>query len=104
MDKIIITGSEGLIGKKVSRFFSQKKNFIIVKLDKKLGHNLTSETEVNKIFKKNKNAKYLINLHGFNDHVKKSKITSKNYKEDFLNYHLNNVFSVYLTNQKFIQN
>jgi len=102
--KIIITGSEGLIGKKVSNFFLKKKDFNVIKIDKKLGHNLISESEVDKIFKKNKDAIYLINLHGFNDHVKKSKSKSKNFKNDFLNYHLNNVFSVYLTNSKFINN
>ena len=102
MNKIIITGSEGLIGKKVANFFSKKREFKVVKLDKKLGHNLISETEVDKIFKKNKNANYLINLHGFNDHERKNKPQSRNYKDDFLNYHLNNVFSVYLTNLKFI--
>ena len=104
MNKIIITGSEGLIGKKVSNFFLKKKGFKIVKLDKKLGHNLVSEAKVDEIFKKNKDANYLINLHGFNDHVKKNKPKTANYKNDFLNYHLNNVFSVYLTNLKFINN
>jgi len=104
MNKIIITGSEGLIGKKVANFFSKKRGFKVVKLDKKLGYNLISETEVDKIFKKNKNANYLINLHGFNDHERKNKPQSRNYKDDFLNYHLNNVFSVYLTNLKFIEN
>jgi len=103
MNKIIITGSEGLIGKKVSNFFLKKK-FKIIKLDKTLGHNLNSETEVEKIFIKNKNANYLINLHGFNDHVKKDKSKSASIKNDFLNYHLNNVFSVYLTNLAFIKN
>jgi|TARA_B100001964_G_scaffold41810_1_gene46176 NAD(P)-dependent dehydrogenase (short-subunit alcohol dehydrogenase family) len=104
MNKIIITGSEGLIGKKVSNFFSKKSGFKIVKLDKKLGHNLISEAEVSKIFRKNKNANYLINLHGLDDRVKKNKSKSQNLKDDFLNYHLNNVFSVYLTNIKFIKN
>ena len=104
MTKIIITGSEGLIGKKVSKFFLKKKDFKVVKIDKKLGHNLVSESEVDKIFKKNRDACFLINLHGFNDHVKKRKSKSKNLKDDFLNYHLNNVFSVYLTNLKFINN
>ena len=103
MNKIIITGSEGLIGKEVSRFFSKKKKYKIIKLDKKLGHNLTSETHVDKIFKKNKDANYLINLHGLNDHVKKNQSKSLGDKNDFLNYHLNNVFSVYLTNLKFIK-
>jgi len=104
MNKIIITGSEELIGKKISHFFLKKKKYKVVKIDQKLGHNLTSEIEVNDIFKKNNDASYLINLHGFNDHVKKNKSKIKNYKEDFLNYHLNNVFSVYLTNIKFINN
>ena len=104
MNKIIITGSEGLIGKKISNYFLKKNNFKIVKLDKKLGHNLTSEIDVDKIFKKNKDANYLINLHGINDHVKKNKSVSVNAKDDFLNYHLNNIFSVYLTNLKFIKN
>ena len=103
MNNIIITGSEGLIGKKVSSFFSKKKKCKIIKLDKKLGHNLTSEIAVDKIFKKNKDANYLINLHGYNDHVKKNKSKSLGDKNDFLNYHLNNVFSVYLTNLKFIK-
>jgi NAD(P)-dependent dehydrogenase (short-subunit alcohol dehydrogenase family) len=103
MNKIIITGSEGLIGKKVSDFFIKKKKFKIIKLDKKLGHDLITENNVDKIFKKHKNANYLINLHGLNDHVKKDKSKSTNDKNDFLNYHLNNVLSVYLTNSKFIK-
>ena len=103
MNKIIITGSEGLIGKKVSNFFLKKK-FKIIKLDKKLGHNLNSESEVEKIFKNNRDVNYLINLHGFNDHVKKNKSKLINVKDDFLNYHLNNVFSVYLTNLTFVKN
>jgi len=40
------------IDKKVSNFFLKKK-FKIIKLDKKLGHNLNSESEVEKIFKNN---------------------------------------------------
>jgi NAD(P)-dependent dehydrogenase (short-subunit alcohol dehydrogenase family) len=103
MIKTIITGSEGLIGKKVSKFFSKKRKFKIIKLDKKLGHNLTSENEVDLIFKKNKDANYLINLHGFNDHIRKNNSKSDDSKSEFLNYHLNNVFSVYLTNSKFIK-
>lgn len=104
MNKIIITGSEGLIGKKVSKFFSKKKDYKVIKLDKRLGHNLTSENEVDKIFKKNKDANYLINLHGLNDHIKNNKSKFEGTKSEFLNFHLNNVFSVYLTNSKFIKN
>ena len=104
MNKIIITGSEGLIGKKVTSFFSKKKNYKVIKLDKKLGHNLTSESDVDEIFKKNKEANYLINLHGLNDHIKSNKSKFSGTKNEFLNFHLNNVFSVYLTNSKFIKN
>jgi len=105
MKKIIITGSEGLIGKKVSSYFIKKK-IKIIKLDKLLGHDLTSEDSVDRIFKKNKDANYLINLHGVNDHVKKGNVknSSLSSKDEFLNFHLNNVFSFYLTNLKFIQN
>jgi len=102
MNKIILTGSEGLIGKKVAKFFL-KKNFKVIKFDSKLGHNLNNEKEVSVLFKKNKDTNYLINLHGFKDHVKKKKTKSLNLKHDFLNYHLNNVFSVYLTNLNFIR-
>jgi NAD(P)-dependent dehydrogenase (short-subunit alcohol dehydrogenase family) len=100
MKKIIITGSEGLIGKNLSNYL--KKKFEIVKIDFKLGHDLNDEEQVKKIFKLNKNSDYLINLHGLNDHVKKKNNKKENSKEIFLKYCLDNVYSVYLTNKFFI--
>lgn len=66
MSKITITGSEGLIGKKITNFFS--KDHSINKLDFKLGHDLSDETFVQNWFKKNK-SNYLINCFAINDHV-----------------------------------
>ena len=49
MKKIVITGGEGLIGKKLKEYFSQK--YEIISLDISLGHDLTDNTFVNKFFK-----------------------------------------------------
>ena len=50
--KIIITGSEGLIGKQLVKHL--EKNHSILKLDLKLGHDLTDEKFVKRWFKGNK--------------------------------------------------
>jgi len=64
--KIIITGSEGLLGKELVRFLS--KNNQILTLDLILGHDLTNEKFVRAWFKKNK-ADALVNCFAMNDHV-----------------------------------
>ena len=46
--KIIITGSEGLLGKEISNHL--EKNNEIIKLDLKLGHELSNEQFVSKFF------------------------------------------------------
>ena len=56
MEKIILTGSEGLIGKKIYNFLKNLK----LGLDIKKG-DLVNE-KVLDILKKNKDAKYLINF------------------------------------------
>ena len=66
MEKIIITGSEGLIGSELSRFLEKKNK--IYKLDIELGHDLTDEKFVQTWFKNNP-ANYLINCFALNDHV-----------------------------------
>ncbi len=104
MNKILITGSEGLIGKKISNYLKNKNQ--VVQLDIKKNINLCNENDVEKFFKKNNNFNYLINLHGANEHIglKKSKI--KDYKSDkklFDHFFYNNVFSTYLTNKYFIK-
>ena len=57
-DKIIVTGSEGLIGKSLVKQLS--KSFNWVKVDWKLGHDLTDEKKViNLISKKDKIKNFL---------------------------------------------
>ena len=68
--KIIITGSEGLLGSELSRYL--KKNNDVLRLDLVLGHDLTDETFVKKWFKENK-ADGLINCFALNDHVDKTR-------------------------------
>ena len=64
--KIIITGSEGLIGKELTNYLSQ--NHEIIKLDLTLGHDLTDEKFVKKWFSQNYGDS-LINCFALNDHV-----------------------------------
>jgi len=66
--KIIINGSEGLIGRELSHHL--EKNNEILKVDLALGHDLTDEIFVKKWFKENK-ASSIINCFALNDHVDK---------------------------------
>ncbi len=67
--KIIVTGSEGLLGHEICKFL-QKKNEVI-HLDLTLGHDLSDEIFVKKWFKKNK-GDCLINCFALNDHVERN--------------------------------
>ena len=51
-EKIVITGSEGLIGTKLKKHL--KNTFDILCLDKQLGNDLTDEKYVENWFKQNK--------------------------------------------------
>ena len=68
--KIILTGSEGLIGKQL--FYNLSKTNDVLKVDLSLGHDLTDEKFVKSWFKKNK-AICLINCFALNDHVDNSR-------------------------------
>lgn len=97
MKKIIITGSEGLIGSELSRFLEKKNR--IYKLDIELGHDLTDEKFVQTWFKNN-SANYLINCFALNDHIdsKRKKRTlfdvSLNSFSKYMNVNLTSLFSV----------
>ena len=95
--KIIITGSEGLLGKEISEFL--EKNNDVLRLDLKLGHDLTNEDFVKKFFKENM-ADCLVNCFAYNDHVKKGEkrgtifdISLDSFNE-FLEINLTSLFSV----------
>lgn len=95
--KIIITGSEGLLGNELSKYLSKKHK--LLKLDLSLGHDLNDEQFVKKWFKKNK-ANYLINCFALNDHVEKNQKRSTMFNisldsmREVLNVNLVSLFSV----------
>ena len=64
MDKMLITGSEGLIGKKLVKYYSDK--YQILKLDLALGHDLTNEEFVSEWFNNNRDISSIILLHAYN--------------------------------------
>ena len=64
--KIIVTGSEGLLGKVICKHL--EKNNKVLKLDLKLGNDLSDENFVKKWFSKNR-ADYLVNCFALNDHI-----------------------------------
>ncbi len=100
--KIIITGSEGLIGKKICKYLI-KSNFSVTKLDLKYGHDLTNPNVVRKLMHDHRDHSYLINLHGVNDHIKSKRKKTPDDLTYFNNIFHNNVYSVYLTNKYFIE-
>ena len=67
--KITITGSEGIVGKELCKFFKKED---VIPLDLKNGHDLTDENFVKKWFKNNQ-TDYLINCFALNDHIEKNK-------------------------------
>ena len=85
MRRVIITGSEGLIGSSVSSFLS-KEGYECIELDIKLGHDLTDEIFVKKYFANNP-ADSLVNLFALNHHID-------------LNHQKNNLFNVDLDSFK----
>ena len=62
--RLVITGSEGLIGKKLVKHF--KKDFEILKLDIQLGNDLSDEKYVKDFFKSNTNLYGIIVCHAHN--------------------------------------
>lgn len=65
---IIITGSEGLIGRELAGHF-QTLGDTVHRVDLALGHDLTDEAQVKKIFSAHADAAYLVNCFAINDHV-----------------------------------
>ncbi len=62
--RLVITGSEGLIGRRLVSHFS--KEYEILKLDLSLGHNLADPEFVENWFKQNKNLYGMIVCHAYN--------------------------------------
>ena len=98
MKKIVITGSEGLIGSKLQ--ISLIKNFEVIPLDKSLGHDLTDSSFVKSFFEDNKDIYGLIVLHAYNPKpIKNSlKIEPINFKlnelRDYMEVNVISAFNV----------
>ncbi|HYL66115.1 MAG TPA: SDR family oxidoreductase [Nitrosopumilaceae archaeon] len=104
MRKIIITGSEGLLGSEICKFF--EKDNKIYKLDLELGHDLTDEKFVKKWFKNN-HANYLINCFALNDHVnaeRKKRTVFDIPLESFSNYMEVNLTALFSVCREFARN
>ena len=67
---VIITGSEGVIGKEVSNFL-EKEGYYVQRCSRSLGHDLTDEAFVKSWFRNNR-ANNLVNLFALNEHVTKN--------------------------------
>lgn len=102
--KIIITGSEGLIGKELQKYL--KKKHKILRLDLSLGHDLTDEKFVRTWFQKNK-GNSLINCFAKNDHVdgKRKKETLFDFTlQSFSNYLDVNLTALFSVCREFAKN
>lgn len=80
--RVVITGSEGLLGKNISDKLSDK--YIIEKIDLKLGHDLSDEKEVDKIFKNISSAHGLVNLFSINPQPEENSATLEEISLDSL--------------------
>lgn len=105
MKKIIVTGSEGLLGTEICRYLESQGNQVI-RCDLSLGHDLTDEEFVKDFFSKNK-GDALVNLYAVNPHVDK-KDNSTNLFDitlDSLNEYLQvNLLSLFSVCREFARN
>lgn len=103
--KLVITGSEGLIGKKLMAHFG--KTYRVIPLDIQLGHDLTDEEFVKKWFKSNKNLYGVILCHAYNPVPKKGSkpIAPTDVPLEEIREYLNvNTISAYSICRQFIKN
>ena len=105
MKKIIVTGSEGLIGAEICKYFERNNNKVY-RLDLQLGHDLNDEEFVKSWFKKNP-AKYLVNCFALNDAVQsdRKKGTLFDFSlESFSKYLDVNLVSLFSVCRQFVKN
>lgn len=98
MKKIIVTGSQGMIGSEIVSYL-KNKDYNILEVDLALKHDLSDETFVKSWFKEN-NANALVNLFALNDHIDPARKSSDLFEislesfETYLKINLTSLFSV----------
>ncbi|MBI4160775.1 MAG: SDR family oxidoreductase [Candidatus Yanofskybacteria bacterium] len=106
--KLVITGSEGVIGRRLCRHFG--RDFDILRLDLSLGHDLTDENFVKGWFAKNRGLYGMIVSHAYNPvapltDAKNKKVEPQNMKLDEIrNFFEVNAVSAFGVCQNFIKN
>jgi NAD(P)-dependent dehydrogenase (short-subunit alcohol dehydrogenase family) len=96
-NKVIVTGSEGFLGKSIASHLDRSHD--VIKLSRRLGHDLTDEVFVKEWFAKNK-ADYLVNCFGMNDAVTEGAKRDSLFEvslpsvEEFLRVNVVSLFSV----------
>jgi len=109
MHKVIITGSEGLIGREVSLYLERNK-YNVIRCDLQRGDDLSEESYVKEWFRNN-HADYLVNLFAYNPHVEEG-ISNKSYSSNLfdidlesLDYFLKtNIISLFSVCREFARN
>ena len=104
MNKIIITGSRGLIGSELVKYLKNSNE--ILELDLSLGHDLTDEKFVRKWFKENP-TQNLINCFAIDDKLDKSVRKNDLFNfplEKFSNYFNVNVLALFSVCREFARN
>ncbi len=97
MERVVVTGSEGLIGSSIAKYL--EKSCTVLRASRRFGHDLTDEAFVKSYFDKNK-AEYLVNCYGMSDPVfeKDKRVSLFNIGldsiEDFLKVNVVSLFSV----------
>ncbi len=102
--RIIVTGSEGLIGQATSRYLLNAGHEV-VKVDHVLGHDLSDEGFVRALFKNNP-ADALVNLFALNDHVDSAERNATYLDvslESFSHYMETNVTALFSVCREFIR-
>lgn len=102
--KVIVTGSEGLIGQATSAYLSNAGHEV-VRVDRRLGHDLSNEGFVRTWFKENP-ADALVNLFALNDHVDSTERNASYLDislESFANYMETNVTALFSVCREFIR-
>ncbi len=102
--KVIITGSEGIVGSAVCSHLSSL--YDLDKISLRFGQDLTDENFVKKYFKETK-AEYLVNCFGFNDHIDANKENESLFDVnlDSMNKYLSlNIVSLFSVCREFARN